>query len=338
MTRRRRPPALAAVALSVFVALVGSACGAGVTDGASNLEDRTVVVDPGHGGTAETDTFRVGPTGEREEWINLRVALLLEEMLTARGANVVMTRSEDVHVDLQDRAALAHEVDADAFVSIHHNATADPDANFPIVYYHAYASANQAGVRLARLLARRLNEKLFDGQAPTSVVSDHVIFPGAGTSVLRNSYGIPGVIGEASFFTNPAEEERLRQEDYNRMEAEAYVLALEDFFAAPVPPVLTLDQVDPLEPFHAAREAERMGEAGLSWQTDVAEAKHLFSDGPDRDLERAYQLLVRSVRSFPDSHMAAEAHLLRAAIMEEQGRDDEARKARRRVREFYAGP
>ncbi|MCG6947753.1 MAG: hypothetical protein LJE93_02405, partial [Acidobacteria bacterium] len=38
------------------------------------LAGRTICVDPGHGGTAEIDSYRVGPTGEREEWINLRVA------------------------------------------------------------------------------------------------------------------------------------------------------------------------------------------------------------------------------------------------------------------------
>src|SRR5690606_39701574 len=61
-----------------------------------------------------------------------------------------------------------------------------------------------------------------------SIVSDHVIFAGSGTAVLRHSYGIPGVIGEASFFTNPEEERRLRDSRWNRREAEAYVQALED--------------------------------------------------------------------------------------------------------------
>ena len=42
------------------------------------LAGRVVCIDPGHGGTAATDSYRVGPGGEREEWIDLRVARLLQ--------------------------------------------------------------------------------------------------------------------------------------------------------------------------------------------------------------------------------------------------------------------
>ena len=192
------------------------------------LAGRTICIDPGHGGTAETDGFRVGPTGEREEWIDLRVALMLRDMLEARGAKVLMTRTGDVAVALEDRATLAVESGAEVFVSIHHNATADPEANFPVIYFHGNASENKAGVALGRALAASLAEALFDGQTEVSLVSDHAIFPTAGAAVLRHSYGIPGVIGEASFFTNADEEQRLRSADYNRREAEAYVAALAD--------------------------------------------------------------------------------------------------------------
>ncbi len=120
--------------------LLLSACTGGTPD---PLADKTIVIDPGHGGTAEYDQYRVGPAGEREEWVNLRVALLLRDKLEARGARVLLTRTEDVEVALDVRARLAVENDADAFVSVHHNATADPDVNFPIVYYHANASENE---------------------------------------------------------------------------------------------------------------------------------------------------------------------------------------------------
>ena len=71
--------------------------------------------------------------------------------------------------------------------------------------------------------------------------------------MLRHSYGIPGVIGEASFFTNPEEEQRLRDPAWNRREAEAYVRALADFFAEPVPPIRPKESVPPLEPFRPAK-------------------------------------------------------------------------------------
>jgi N-acetylmuramoyl-L-alanine amidase len=300
------------------------------------LEGRVIVVDPGHGGTAGVDDYRVGPDGEREEWINLRVALLLQEMLEERGAKVIMTRTEDVAVELAERARLVVENEADAFVSVHHNATADPGVNFPIVYFHGNASENRASVLLARAMADRMNQYLFDGKAPVSVVSDHAIFPTAGTSVLRHSYGIPGVIVEASFFTNPEEEQRLRDPEYNRLEAEAHVMALEDFFYQRRPEILEKYSTVQLPPFEVLQEAGRMAEEARLWKQDYLEGKRLMES--DADLERALELLTRSVRSFPDSWVAGKAHAARAEIMQRLGKKEDAETIRRRVTEFYVVP
>ena len=139
--------------MRAFIFMATCLLGAIVTiaaEGDDPLVGRTICIDPGHGGTAETDSYRVGPTGEREEWINLRVALMLRDILERRGARVLITRTEDVAVELQDRATLAVENGADVFLSIHHNATADPQANFPVIYYHGNASESQAGIELGR--------------------------------------------------------------------------------------------------------------------------------------------------------------------------------------------
>ena len=324
-----------AVALVLALAIGGAGCAAAGRTGADPLRGRTIVVDPGHGGTAATDSYRVGPGGEREEWIDLRVARILRDLLEARGARVLLTRDADIDVPLRARADLARDSAADVFISVHHNATADPAVNFPIVYYHGYASRNVAGVALARHVARELTRTLFADSVRPSVVSDHVIFAGSGTAVLRHSYGIPGVIGEASFFTSPEEERRLRDPAYNRREAEAWVRALSAFFSAPVAAVLPMEGVRPLEVFRTAQEAERMGEAARWWRRDFEEGKRLVEDG--RELVRAYDLLTRSARSFPDSPVAGEAHLLRGRILEGQGKTAEAVEVRRRASEFYPG-
>jgi N-acetylmuramoyl-L-alanine amidase len=106
----------------------------------NTLEGKVICIDPGHGGTADTDSFRVGPTGEREEWINLRVALKLAEILRKNGAVPVLTRANDEQVGLKARAELAIDKNADVFISVHHNATADSSVNFPIIYFHGNAS------------------------------------------------------------------------------------------------------------------------------------------------------------------------------------------------------
>jgi N-acetylmuramoyl-L-alanine amidase len=181
-----RPPGTAALLLfsGALLACTGPR-------GAGPLAGRVVCIDPGHGGTAATDSYRVGPGGEREEWMDLRVALMLKDELERRGARVLLTRTADVAVELARRAEIAREGGADLFLSVHHNATADPTYNAPTVYFHGNASENGAGVALARAVAARLDEALFGGRSTPALVSDFAIFPGRGAAVLRGSYGIP---------------------------------------------------------------------------------------------------------------------------------------------------
>jgi N-acetylmuramoyl-L-alanine amidase len=304
---------------------------------AKPLAGRVVCVDPGHGGTADTDQFRVGPSGEREEWIDLRVALRLRDELERRGARVLMTRTTDVAVDLPRRAEMAVEGQADLFLSVHHNATADPAVNFPIVYFHGNASENRAGVALARTVGARLSEALFAGEARSSVVSDFAIFPGRGAAVLRHSYGVPGVIAEASFFTNPAEEQRLRDGGYNQREAQALAGAVEDFLSREIPSIEEEGSRVELPPFEVFQEAERMKPEARRWRAAFDEARDLIERGDEEALEQADNRLTFSVRAFPDSPIAGECHRLRAVILERQGRSEEAARERLRSVEHYVG-
>src|SRR5690606_35135202 len=301
----------------------------------SPLAGRTICLDPGHGGTADTDHFRRGPAGEREEWINLRVARQLQTLLEQAGAKVVMTRDEDVFVPLAERARIAQEAGAELFLSIHHNATADPQVNFPIVYFHGNASENRAGVALGQAIVAAFRDAGFPAPgAPASVVSDHTIFAGSGAAVLRGSYGIPGGLAEASFLTHPDEEQRLKPAAHNQREAEAYFAALEAVFARPLPPVLEKHSIaSPIPPFRGLQEAERMGEAARQWQSMHAEALALA----DSDPERALALFTESARTFPDSPLAGDAHARRADLLAQLGRADEAAQESARVREHYPG-
>jgi N-acetylmuramoyl-L-alanine amidase len=321
---------LVLIAACLFGALAVASCQNG-----DPLRGRVICVDPGHGGTAETDSFRVGPGGEREEWINLRVALMLRDILEERGARVVMTRTEDVAVELKDRATLAVENSADVFVSIHHNATADPEANFPAIYFHGAASENKAGVALGRAVGTRLAEALFDGHTPVALVSDHAIFPTAGAAVLRHSYGIPGIIGEASFFTNADEEKRLQNADYNRREAEAYAAALTDFFSRPAPPILEKGSLITIEPFEVLQEDDRTRSIALEWERNWQAGLEAQGEGTPGMLENALQLLTLSARSFPDSWIAGDCHARRAQILEALDRPEEATMERLRAKEHY---
>jgi N-acetylmuramoyl-L-alanine amidase len=328
MARRFRPAAPHVLAMVSLAACTGSRAG-------RPLAGRVICIDPGHGGTAAVDRYRVGLGGEREEWIDLRVARMLREELEWRGARVLMTRTEDVAVDLPLRAEMAVGGRAHLFLSIHHNATADPSVNLPVVYFHGNASENKAGVALGRAVAVRLDEALFGGHSTPSLVSDFAIFPGRGAAVLRHSYGIPGVISEASFFTNAAEERRLQDEGYNRREAGALARAIEDFLAEPIPPIEEVGSRVSLPPFEVLREADRMKPEALRWREVFVEAQELIERADLEALEQAYDRLTLSARAFPDSPIAGECHRLRAEILGRQGRPEEAERERRRSVEHY---
>lgn len=301
----------------------------------SILSGKLICIDPGHGGSAAIDSYRQGPTGEREEWIDLRVGLLLKEILEERGAKVLMTRSTDVPFPLAARSKMAVDNKADFFISIHHNATADPSVNFPIIYYHGLASENQAGVAFGKLLAKNLTKYMYKTKTPVSVVSDFTIFSGAGSSVLRGTYGIPGVLAEASLFTNPEEEARLKTREHNYNEALAIAKAIEKFFKKGN---LTISQKTPSKfppQFATLQEADRMSAIARRWHQDYIDGKKLMKKKDPESQQRAYELFTQSARSFPDSYVAAKCHKCRAKILRRQGKTEEALKEEIRVREFY---
>ncbi len=302
---------------------------------ADPLDGKVIILDPGHGGTAATDSYRVGPSGEREEWVNLRVALLLRDLLEEAGAKVVLTRVSDTFVPLEDRSRLALESKGDLFVSIHHNATADPSVNFPIIYFHGAAMENQASVLLGEKIALALRKHLFGGKGPYSLVSDHTIFSKSGASVLRGTYGMPAVIGEATFFTHPKEEKRLKKQAYNRKEAVAYLEAIRAFFSEDLPPILEKSLPLRLPPFEVFQEAERMRPEALQWKENYEQAKRLYEKGDATARLQALSLLNLSVKAFPDSYLARDCHELRVAILKAQGKSEEAAMEALRLEAFY---
>ncbi|MBN8234798.1 N-acetylmuramoyl-L-alanine amidase [Halobacillus kuroshimensis] len=80
---------------------------------------KTIVIDPGHGGTDPGAVYR----GYQEKTFNLSIALNVQRYLTEHyEAEIVMTRTSDITVSLSRRTAAANAIDADFFLSIHNNA------------------------------------------------------------------------------------------------------------------------------------------------------------------------------------------------------------------------
>ncbi len=91
----------------------------GDEEGSGSRPVKRIVVDAGHGGL---DPGAIGPSGVREKDVTLAISNRLAQRLRQAGFEVVMTRSDDRYVALEERTAIANARRGDLFVSIHANA------------------------------------------------------------------------------------------------------------------------------------------------------------------------------------------------------------------------
>jgi N-acetylmuramoyl-L-alanine amidase len=110
------------------------------------LKIRTIMIDPGHGGT---DPGTLGKTGTMEKDIALDIAKRLKAHLVQSGwTHALLTREDDSFVPLQKRVALAGEAKADLFISIHLNYLPRKPINIIETYYFG-PSDDKETLRLA---------------------------------------------------------------------------------------------------------------------------------------------------------------------------------------------
>lgn len=199
------------------------------------LEGWTICLDPGHGGQGHIPDYKRGPTGLREAEVNLQVALYLREMLQGSGATVIMTRIDDTYVSLPRRSQIANENRADFFISLHHNAIENrQETNYTSTWYHGDADESRPSLDLARYIQQGVADALRLPTSPaTGLYSDKLVAT-SGFGVLRLTE-CPAVVCEASFYSNPEEEARLRAPDYRKREAYGYFLGLARYVASGFP-------------------------------------------------------------------------------------------------------
>lgn len=152
------------------------------------LNGITIVLDPGHGGN---DGGTLGARKTEEKGLTLKTAELLSNHLQAAGAEVRMTRQSDVYIDLRKRVAEAHNIAADAFISIHYDATEDNSVSgFTSYYLHDYQK------ELASYLNAGIGKKL--------TIRDRGVQPGNYLVLRENRQA--AVLVELGFLSNYNEE------------------------------------------------------------------------------------------------------------------------------------
>lgn len=145
---------------------------------------RTIVIDPGHGGKADGAKYQ----GVPEKTINLSVARKLEVILKNLGYNVVMTRTDDSTIGLYERADIANAVSADLFVSLHSNASTKPQVRG--IYTYHYPNSRR-GTQLAQSIQSAVVQTT--GALDRGIQSADFV-------VLRETY-MPAVLVEMGFMS-----------------------------------------------------------------------------------------------------------------------------------------
>ena len=153
--------------LAVFVSLIWPIVASSAPGSRSSTAyDRfdAIVLDAGHGGHDEGAT---GPSGLHEKDLVLDVTKLLAARLRERGVNVVLTRTRDEFLSLEERTAVANDARADLFLSIHANASPSRKPRGIETYFASLDATDDA----ARATAERENSA-FGAAAPSFETAD----------------------------------------------------------------------------------------------------------------------------------------------------------------------
>ena len=193
--------------------------------------NRVIMIDAGHGGI---DGGATGQSGVMEKDINLSIALKLQTLIEHSGGIVVITRADDRSIhdedkttirakkvsDLKNRKAMITESQADVFISIHLNKFEQPQYFGAQVFY---STTNEKSKTLASFIQKELVDNLGDGNRRDIKPAPKEIF------ILRD-VAIPAVIVECGFLSNPEEERKLQNEQYQQKIAWNIYVALMKYF------------------------------------------------------------------------------------------------------------
>ena len=194
-----------------FTVRATTAGGAEVAFVRERLSDKTVVLDPGHGGKDEGAVGRV----LKEKVVNLDVAVRTARRLRELGARVFLTRTDDSPLGLYERPEIAQRLGADIFVSIHCNAMPRRNVGHGTETFHYHRESKCLGLLMQDALVRGL------GRADRGLKTARFV-------VIREA-SMPAVLVELMFLNSDVEEALLQQEDVREAAAAAIVEGLRRF-------------------------------------------------------------------------------------------------------------
>lgn len=261
-----------------------------------------VAIDAGHGGE---DPGALGRGRTREKDVTLQIARELAKKVNAEpGMRAVLIRDGDYFLELSDRREKARRARADLFVSVHADSFADARANGASVYV---VSERGASSEAARILAERENAADLVGGVSLSDKDDllaSVLVDLSRTATLSASFNaaervlnsidrvadvhkssvqqagfvvlkspdVPSMLVETAFISNPAEERKLKDRNYQQRLADAIAKGVHSYFYDNPPPGTLIAAWQGRGSGNSAQHAVRSGEtlSGIARQYKVS--------------------------------------------------------------------
>ncbi len=211
-----------------------------------NVQSHLVVIDPGHQVKGNSEKEPIGPgaaemkakvtggtsgrtTGLAEYELNLQVGLKLRDILVSRGYDVIMTReTNDVDMSNSERAAIANEAGAEAFVRIHANGSEDTSVNGAMTICPTPSNPYTPDIYAT---SRSLSDHVLDEIVASTGCKKQYVWETDTMSGI-NWCQVPVTIVEMGYMTNPTEDTNMASADYQTKMAEGIANGIDAYFAA----------------------------------------------------------------------------------------------------------